>query len=74
MIADGDRVAVRLTITGVHTGPLQGIPPTGRTVTIGSINFFRFEGGAIAEQWVDYDALGMMQQLGVLSAAPQATA
>jgi steroid delta-isomerase-like uncharacterized protein len=74
IFAEGDRVVARLTIAGTHEGELMGIPPTGRAVTIGSINFFRFEGGAIAEQWVNYDALGMLQQLGAVPPAPQASA
>ena len=74
IIAEGDRVVVRLTISAVQTGPFMGIPPTSRAISIGSINFFRFEGSAIAEQWIDYNALGMMQQLGAIPFPQQATA
>jgi steroid delta-isomerase-like uncharacterized protein len=71
IIAEGDRVVARLIIEGVHTGPFMGMPPTGRAISIGSINFFRFEGGAIAEQWIDYNALGMLQALGAIPTPQQ---
>ncbi len=68
MVAEGDRVAARITIHGTHQGEFQGIPATGREVKLSAIDIFRFEGGKIAEQWVELDALGMMQQLGVIPA------
>lgn len=56
--------AVRLTVEGTHTGEGMGIPPTGRRVSIGAIVMCRWQDGRIAEAWNEYDALGMMQQLG----------
>ena len=44
----------------------MGIPPTGKEVTMGSIDIVRIEGGQIAERWGEGDTMGMMQQLGVV--------
>jgi steroid delta-isomerase-like uncharacterized protein/deazaflavin-dependent oxidoreductase (nitroreductase family) len=68
MIAEGDKVAIRNTWRGTHQGTFQGIPPTGKHVTFTGTDIFRLAGGKIAEQWADLDALGMMQQLGVIPA------
>ncbi|MHC4519796.1 MAG: ester cyclase, partial [Planctomycetota bacterium] len=63
MIAEGDKVAVRWTWSGTHTGEFMGIPPTGRQTTVAGISIHRFADGKFVESWVNYDALGMMQQL-----------
>jgi steroid delta-isomerase-like uncharacterized protein len=68
LIAEGDKVAGRWITRGTHQGKLQGIPPTGKQVTITSMDINRITGGKIAERWHEYDALGMMQQLGVMPA------
>lgn len=65
-IADGDMVATRWTATGTNTGPLNGMPPTGRPITVSGISIERFENGKIAETRVNWDFLGMLQQLGVI--------
>ena len=65
-IAEGDRVVTRWTGQGTHQGELMGIPPTGARVTVTGIEIDRIAGGKIEETWVSYDALGMMQQLGVI--------
>jgi steroid delta-isomerase-like uncharacterized protein len=64
--AEGDRVVTLWTGQGIHQGELMGIPPTGNQVTVTSIEFDRVSGGKLQETWVNYDALGMMQQLGVV--------
>ena len=61
-------------LAGRHDGEFMGMPPTGRAVAIGSINFLRCVDGWIAEQWIDFDGLGMMQQLGAVPAPQVATA
>jgi predicted ester cyclase len=68
-VAEGDKVATRWTATGTNTGSLNGMPPTNRRITISGISIERFEGGKIAESWVNWDFLGMLQQLGVIPAA-----
>jgi len=65
-IAEGDRVAVRLTARGTHRADLGGLAATGRRVAVTENTIFRLAGGRIAEQWPQVDALGMMQQLGAL--------
>ena len=67
-IAEGDRVATRWTGSGTHQGELIGVAPTGNQVTITGISINRISGGKIEESWTNYDALGMMQQIG---AAPE---
>jgi len=65
-IAEGDRVVTRWAANGTQRGELMGIPPTGMPVTISGIEVDRIGDGRIEESWVIYDALGMMQQLGVI--------
>lgn len=66
MIAEGDRVATRGTWSGTHQGEFMGIPATGKHVTVGYCDIWRLEGGKAAENWVQMDILGLMQQLGVV--------
>ncbi len=68
MIAEGDKVVSRLTMRGTHRGEFMGIPPTGKQVTITGIQIPRIAGGKITENWINLDALGMLQQLGVIPA------
>ncbi|MQA93567.1 MAG: ester cyclase [Streptosporangiales bacterium] len=63
MIAEGDRVACRNTVTGTHRGEFMGRPPTGRPITYNEMFVGRFAGGRIAESWGVVDLLGLMRQL-----------
>ncbi len=74
VLAEGDRVASRYTFRGTHRGEFFGIPPTGRAVEATGINVHRVEAGRIAEQWAQFDALGLLRQLGALPAAEEAGA
>ena len=65
-IAQGDKVVIRWTVTGTHKGDLMGISPTGKQCTGTGITIYRFSGGKIQESWSNWDALGMMQQLGIV--------
>ncbi len=67
-IAAGDKVVTRWTTTGMQTGDLPGIPATRKHVTITGITISRIENGKIAEDWQEWDQLGMLRQLGVVSA------
>lgn len=67
-VAEGDMVAVRWTARGTNTGDGNGIAATGRRVQISGMALFRFEDGAIAEEWTSGDNLGLMRQLGLLPA------
>lgn len=75
ILAVGDnRVVARWTGTGTHNAELNGIPPTGRSVRVSAVHLFRIEGDRIAEQWVVWDTLGFMQQIGVVPEPEQAGA
>jgi steroid delta-isomerase-like uncharacterized protein len=63
-IAEGDKVVTRLKAHATQKGELMGIPPTGEEVTIEGISIWRIADGKIKECWFNYDALGLMQQLG----------
>ena len=65
-IAEGDKVVTRYTASGTHRGELMSIVPTGSRVEITGISITRIEDGKIEEIWENYDALGMMRQLGVI--------
>jgi steroid delta-isomerase-like uncharacterized protein len=66
MVAEGNRVAARTTFNGTHKGEMQGIPATGKVVSVSSVTIFRLDNGRISEAWVASDNLEMMQQLGVI--------
>jgi steroid delta-isomerase-like uncharacterized protein len=68
VIAEGDRVAVRLTSHGRHDGEFMGMPASGKEYTISEMHIFRIRDGKVAEHWRDADMLGLMQQLGALPA------
>jgi steroid delta-isomerase-like uncharacterized protein len=69
-LVDGDEVAVRWNAAGTHTGPLLGIVPTGKRITMTGITMFRIVDGKIAEEYASDDMLGLLQQLGVLPPLP----
>ena len=64
IIAEGEKVMLRWTERGTHQGEFQGMPATGRQVTLTGIDLLRLFEGRIAEQWVQADMLGFMGQLG----------
>lgn len=65
-IAEGDKVATRLTLHAVHTGEFQGMPATGKQIVVRQTAIHRILDGKIAEVWVSSDDVGMMQQLGLM--------
>jgi steroid delta-isomerase-like uncharacterized protein len=65
-IAEGDKTTLRYTARGTHRGDLMGIPPTGKQVTVTGIFITRWANGKAEESWLNFDALGMLQQLGVV--------
>lgn len=68
VIAEGDKVVHRNTVTGTHQGEYRGVAPTGKTVTYNEIFIFRFTDGRIAEIWGVVDVLAQLRQLGVIPA------
>jgi hypothetical protein len=65
LIAEGDKVVGRTTVTGTHRGEYMRIKPTGKSVTYNEIFIFRFVNGRVAEIWGVVDVLSQLQQLGV---------
>lgn len=66
LVAEGDRVVVRYSMTGTHGGTFDGIEPTGNEVSTTGIFIYRIEDGQIAESWLNYDGLNLLGQLGAL--------
>jgi steroid delta-isomerase-like uncharacterized protein len=67
LIAEGDRVVTRWTARGTHQGELMGMAPSGNQASVTGIIVDRISGGKIEEEWVDYDTLRLMQQIGGVS-------
>jgi len=66
-IAEGEMVVTRWTARGTHTGAFRGVPPTGQRAMTTGISITRVVSGKFVEGWTIYDALGLLQQLGVFS-------
>lgn len=66
LIAEGDKVAYRLTVMGTHTGEFMGIPATGKRVTFTETHIDQVANGKIVRHDGDTDQLGLLQQLGVV--------
>jgi steroid delta-isomerase-like uncharacterized protein len=67
-IAEGDKVVSRVTMSGTHQGEFMGMPPTGRSFTIAGVSIWEVRGGQLISEWVNWDSMGMMKQLGVVPA------
>jgi steroid delta-isomerase-like uncharacterized protein len=67
LVAEGDRVVWRVTASGTHDGPFQGIPATGKPVKFGAHYTFRIEHGKIVERWSTIDRLAVLVQIGAVS-------
>lgn len=66
VIAEGDKLVVRNTVTGTHRGEYRGMPPTGRKVSYHEIFVLRFANGRVAEIWGVVDLFGQLKQLGAI--------
>ena len=65
-VAEGDKVVGRFDAEGTHNGEFFGVPASGKPVKVSGINIMRIADGKIAEHWVQYDIMGMMQQIGAI--------
>jgi predicted ester cyclase len=65
LIAEGDRVASRISMHCTHTGDYQGIPPSGRRVVIAYLDIVRLEDGKVIEEWAEFDLLSIFNQIRV---------
>lgn len=68
-VAEADKVVSRFTIRGVQQDEFAGIPPTGKHAAVTAIGIHRIANGQIQESWLNWDALGLMQQLGATPVA-----
>ena len=71
MLAEGDRVAVRMTCRYTHKGEFLGVAPTGKAVVLLKMDIFRFVNGRCVEHWDSADRLGLLQQLGMVPKLPR---
>jgi predicted ester cyclase len=63
LIAEGDRVAARLTTSARHTGTFMGIEPSGKRYSIDEIHVFRLRDGQLVEHWHEFDKGALLAQL-----------
>ena len=68
VIAEGDKIVTRNTVTGTQNGEFMGRPPSGKPVSYNEIFIFRFAGGRVAETWGVVDSLSLMRQLDMIPA------
>lgn len=66
IIAEGDKVAVRLTVQGTQKGVFRGFAATGKHAKWTGIDIIRLAGGKMVERWSERDFLGMLQQVGAI--------
>ena len=74
MVAEGDKVAIRVINTGTHKGEFQGVLPTGKKVSFGGRDFITLRDGKIVEQRASVDMMELMQQIGAIPSAPPTAA
>jgi predicted ester cyclase len=65
-IAEGNKVATRVTLRGTHSGRYLDIAPTGKKITVSGMTISHVVDGKIVEIWITRDDLGLLQQLGVV--------
>jgi steroid delta-isomerase-like uncharacterized protein len=68
MLAEGELVAFRSTMTGTHRGPFQGLLPTGKQISVAHMHFVRFVNGKTSDLWHVWDMASLMRQLGTVAA------
>jgi predicted ester cyclase len=66
LFAEDDKVVIRMTWVGTHTGDFYGRAATGRPVSVTSIGIDRVANGKIVEGWGEVDMLGLYEQIGVI--------
>jgi steroid delta-isomerase-like uncharacterized protein len=67
IIGSEDRVACRILIDGIHDGPFQGIPSSGKAVSVPGFTILRFVNGKCVERWSLVDSLALFTQIGALA-------
>jgi steroid delta-isomerase-like uncharacterized protein len=66
IVAEENKAAARIKMTGTHTGEFMGIPPTGKRISFTGMYMVRIANGKIVEHWGEEDSVSLLQQLGVL--------
>ncbi len=66
LIVEGNKVVTYGTFTATHLGEFQGLPPTGKQIQLSIMHIDRVADDKIIEHWGQGDALGLMQQLGII--------
>jgi steroid delta-isomerase-like uncharacterized protein len=74
IVAESETVVARWTCRGAHRGELRGIAPTGKQFAITGVSVMHFAGGKMVEGYINWDALGLMEQLGVVAEVGKAKA
>lgn len=67
VMTSGEKVLVRWTASGTNSGPLLGVPASGRSARWTGMSLLRIRDGRVQEDWVEMDRLGLMQQIGVVA-------
>ncbi|MEV4020817.1 ester cyclase [Nonomuraea angiospora] len=68
LLAEGDKIVARQTVTGTNSGEYRGMPPTGKSVTYNEIFIARFADGQIIDIWGVVDIYSQLRQLGLIQA------
>jgi steroid delta-isomerase-like uncharacterized protein len=71
-VAENDKVVACWTFSGTHKGDFVGVPPTNKKISVDGMTIHHIAGGKIIDSVSNWDALGMMQQLGVVPPLGQA--
>jgi len=66
MIAEGNKMVARFEFPGTHNVEFMGIAPTGKQIMFPGIGIYHIDNGKFVEAWIEYDALGLLQQLGAV--------
>ena len=66
LIAEGEKVVLRVTDFGTHQGEYEGMPPTGKEVSFSVIAIFEIRDGRVVEVWEELDMLGFLKQVGAI--------
>lgn len=69
-VVEGDKVVIRYTKHSTHQGAFAGIPATGKQVQFPSIDIFYIANDQMAEEWLMYDQLELLQQIGAIPTQP----
>ena len=72
LIAEGDRVAARLTTSARQVGEFMGMPASNKRYEISEIHILRLADGKVVEHWHQFDQVGLMKQLGAMPGGPAA--